>query len=341
VTSKAVIMAGGQGERFWPLTHKEFPKYRIKFGGKRSLLQNTYQRLVKIYGKRNIYVVTTGPQTGFVRSELPAMVRANIFIEPFCNNTCAAIYLACAKLRRVSGDEETVSFFPADHLIRNEAAFKKTMDRALSLARQTEALVTIGIRPTFPATGYGYIEKGRGYSRFPFAYRAKRFVEKPDRKKAAAYLRAKTFFWNAGIFTWRLGVFFRAMEQHCPFFVKTFNLGRLSGSYRKLPKISIDRALMEKAGNIALCPTTLDWCDLGSWDSLFEKSPRDAGNVYAEGFYYHRETKNSLLVNHTSLPLIVLGMSGIVVVQTSRGTLICPKGRSEEAALLSKAGKKL
>ena len=334
--AKAIIMAGGQGERFWPLTHKGFPKYKIKFGGKRSLLQNTHERLLKVYGKGNVYVVTTGPHAVIIRKELSRIPRANIFIEPFRNNTCVAVTLASAKLRQAFGDEETVSFFPADHLIKNEASFKRTMEGAIRLARRDEALVTIGIQPTFPATGYGYIEKGRRHPKFPYAFRVKRFVEKPDREKAARYLRARTFYWNAGMFTWRLGVFFSAMKKHCPLFLKTFELSRLRGSYKKLPNISIDRALMEKARNIAVCPTTMDWCDMGSWEMLFEKSVRDARNVYAEGYYYHRETSDSLLVNETGLPLIVLGVSGIVAVQTPRGTLICQKGRSEEAALMIK-----
>ncbi len=333
---RAVILAGGQGERFWPLTHKQFPKYRIKFKGKRSLLQNTYERLLKVYRKENVYVVTTGAHAEFITNELPRISPKNIFIEPFCNNTCAAITLACAKLRKMAGDEETVSFFPADHLIQDGTRFKKTMERVIRLARHEEVLVTVGIQPTFPATGYGYIEKGRRIPKFPSAFRVKRFVEKPDRNRAARYVAGKKFYWNAGMFTWRLGVFLRAMKQHRSDIVKKLDLGRLQSSYKKLPNISIDRALMEKAGNIAVCPTTMDWCDLGSWDMLFEKSPKATQNVYAQGLHYHQETNDSLIMNQTKLPLIVLGVSGIVAVQTPRGTLICRKGRSEEAALLAR-----
>ena len=333
--AKAVIMAGGQGERFWPLTHKDFPKYRIRFDGKRSLLQGTYQRLLKVYGKDNVYVVTTHPHARMIRQELPSLKASHIFIEPFRNNTCAAIMLSCALITAKAGEEEVVSFFPADHLIKDEALFKKTMYSAIRLARQKEELVTLGIRPSFPATGYGYIQKGKGIPGHP-AYRVSRFIEKPDRRKAARYFKEGKFLWNAGIFTWRTGVFLRALRRHSPEAYKIFGARDLRTVYKKIPNISIDFALMEKAPNITVVPTRMDWCDMGGWDMLFEKSLRDAKDNYVEGFYYYKDMSKSLIVNQSPLPVVVLGVSNLLVVQTPRGTLICRKGRGEEAALLSK-----
>ena len=338
--AKAVILAGGQGERFWPLTHPEFPKYRIRFDGNRSLLQRTVDRLSPIYGARNIYIITTAAHARFIRAELPKLSRNQIIIEPMRNNTCSAIYLTCHKLRSLFGAKETVSFFPADHLIQDQASFKATLKRALHLAERKEMIVTLGIRPTFPATGYGYIEKGPVLKGFPGTFSVKRFVEKPNLKKASAYLRRGNFYWNAGMFVWRLDTFFKAMQRHCPDVVRIFDPQKPVASYKKLPNLSIDYALMEKASNTALVPTTMDWCDLGSWDTLLSKSPKDKGGVYAEGAYHHSDVKNSLVVNQTDKPLILLGMSGVIAVQTDRGTLICPKGRSEEAALLFKKYKR-
>ncbi len=334
--AKAVIMAGGQGERFWPLTHKDHPKYRIRFGGKKSLLVLTYERLSKIYKKDGIYIVTTEPHEKMIRQELPFLKRSQLIIEPFRNNTCSAIYLSCATLAERFGESEVVSFFPADQLIQNEAAYKKTMNGAVVMAKKQPWLVTVGIKPTFPATGYGYIQKGRMVPGYPQAGQVVRFVEKPNRKKAAQYLRQGKFLWNAGIFTWKIATFMDAMKKYNPGFVQHFDLRHLAASYKKSPNLSIDYALMEKARNIAVYSTAMDWCDMGSWDMLFEKSLRDSKNNYTEGFYFHQEVNNSLVVNQSATPLIVLGLSDIIAVQTPRGTLICPKGRSEEAALLFK-----
>ncbi len=334
--AKAVIMAGGQGERFWPLTHKDFPKYRIRFGGKKSLLALTYERLSKIYKKDGIYIVTTEPHEKMIRQELPFLKRSQIIIEPFRNNTCSAIYLSCATLAKKFGDTEVVSFFPADQLIQNEAAFKRTMKGAIDLAKKEPCLVTVGIKPSFPATGYGYIQKGDPVPGCADASKVLRFVEKPDLRKAVQYLKQNKFLWNAGIFTWKITTFMNAMKRSNPGFVQHFDIDHLAATYKKSPSLSIDYALMEKARNIAVYSTTMDWCDMGSWDMLFEKSLRDSKNNYAEGFYFHQEVNNSLVVNQTATPIIVLGLSDIIAVQTPRGTLICPKGRSEEAALLFK-----
>lgn len=331
---KAVIMAGGQGERFWPVTHAKFPKYRIKFYGNKSLLQKTYERLRRVYAADSVYVITTQSHAPMIRQELSRLPRANILIEPSRKNTAPAIYLSCALIQKKHGAEEVVSFFPADHLIQDEKLFEKTLRQAIKTARRTDNLVTIGIKPSFPATGYGYIETGRALG--DEAYRVQRFVEKPVLSVAKTYIRRGNFYWNGGIFTWRISIFMRAMEKHAPAITKVLDLSNLRSSYLKLPNLSIDYALMEKADNIALCRAAMDWCDVGNWDMFYEKSPSDKTGCYIEGLSLHKENRNSLLVNHTELPLITLGISDLIVVQTPRGTLVCRKNRAEEAALLFK-----
>ncbi len=334
--AQAVILAGGQGERFWPMTHAKFPKYRIQFDGKASLLQGTYRRLFKVYGKKNVHVVTTRPHFALIRAELPGLDRRNIHIEPFRNNTAAAIFLSSALMGRRHGEGESISFFPADQLIQNEVAFKETLQGALTLSQKKAILVTVGIRPTFPATGYGYIEAGAPLPGARDAYRVKRFVEKPDRRTAEKYIKNRRFFWNGGIFTWRVGVFMESMKKFAPEIYRRFDLKRLAASYKALPNTSIDYALLEKADNIAVCVTRMDWCDMGNWDMMLEKSSRDKRGNFTQGVAWHEEAGGSLLINQSAVPLVTLGAKNLIVVSTPAGTLVCPRGRAEEAALLLK-----
>ncbi len=335
--AQAIIMAGGQGERFWPLTHPRFPKYRIRFDGKKSLLQKTYARLLRLYDKKNIHVVTTQDHLRIIQKELPSLPRTNILIEPFRRNTAAAITFSCALLANRLGPGEIVTFFPADHLIRNEAAFQKTIRAAIQLAKQKPVLVTIGIKPHFPCTGYGYIQSGERIPANPSAFRVKAFKEKPSRKKAQAYLRANTFYWNGGIFTWRISVYMGSMKKYSPTFHAFFEEGISRKNYSRLPRLSIDHALLEKADNMAIVKTDMDWCDMGSWDMFLEKAKVDRNKNCVVGNSPNKESSDVLLFNtRKNAPLIAFGVSGLIAVQTDQGTLICKRERSEEAAVLLK-----
>lgn len=334
---QAVIMAGGQGERFWPLTHKAFPKYRLRFNDSHSLLEGTVKRLRSLYKKEEIHIVTTREHVALIRKELPNFPDKNIIIEPLRRNTAAAIFLTCAKLAHRYGPNEIVSFFPADHLIQNVALFKKTLQSAIRAAREKEMLVTVGIHPTFPATGYGYILAGKKIAGVG-ARKVVRFVEKPDRKTAERYLKAKKYFWNGGIFTWKAGALLETMRRTSPAYAGRFDWAHITRTYHKLPNVSIDVALLEKARNIAVVPARMDWCDLGSWDMFLEKSTKDKSSNCLRGKnIVCQDAHGNLVVStRTDKPLVVLGGTGLLVVQTDRGTLVCPKGRSEEAALLAK-----
>ena len=332
----AVIMAGGQGERFWPLTKEKFPKYQIKLDGKTSLLQKTYQRLLKIYPKKHVFVVTTEDHAFLIKKELPAMGRGNIFIEPCRKNTAAAICFSMLLIQKQFGGNAVVSFFPADHLIQNELLFKNTLRQAIGLAFSKETLVTIGITPSFPATGYGYIKSGKPVKGFKDAYEVNGFFEKPTRTKALAYLRKKVFFWNSGIFTWRVRIFLESMRRYSRDIYETLDINALRKTYRRFPRISIDYALLEKARNISLVKTKMDWCDMGSWDMFYEKGRKDKNKNLIYGKVAQKEVSESLILNYKDNPLAVLGLSGYIVVQSERGSLICKRTRAEEAALLVK-----
>ena len=328
----AVIMAGGQGERFWPLTSEEFPKYLIRLDGKNSLLQKAYGRLLKIYDKKKIHVVTTKNHVPFIRKVLPSLTPSNIITEPFRRNTAPAIFLSTALLAERFGGQEVVSFFPADHLIQNETAFRQTIKNALTAAGQQRVLVTVGIQPAFPATGYGYIHTGRPIVNKLGAYRVKSFKEKPSRRIAQGYLRKKNFLWNAGIFAWRADVFLEAMRKFAPQISRGFHLKNLNRSYERLPRVSIDYALMEKADNVAVIKTRMDWCDMGNWDMFFEKAKKDKNGNTLQGAVRQKECKGTLLANFTGTPLAVVGLQNFIVVRAGQGTLICRRSQSEESA---------
>ncbi len=335
---QAIIMAGGQGERFWPLTHKKYPKYRLCFQRKDSLLSATYLRLLSVYKRKEIHVVTTREHASMVRQELPRLFKDNLILEPQRKNTAAAIFLSSAMVREKFGSGEVVSFFPADHLIQDVLSFKKTIRAAVQLAQKNKALVTVGIRPTFPATGYGYIRAGKPLEKGSRAYRVDRFVEKPDHKTAVGYLKQKKYLWNGGIFSWQSGVFLEEMKRNSPGYSRRFTLNDIPGSYRRLPNLSIDYALLEKTHNLLVYTASMDWCDLGSWDMVLERSQKDPqGNFLKGKRMVSKDVGGSLLISENiKRPLVVLGVSNLIVVQNERGTLICRRGRSEEAALLSK-----
>ncbi len=333
---KAVIMAGGPGERFWPLTHKKFPKYLIRPNGKNSLLQSTYKRLLGVYAKKDIFVVTTREHLVFIRKELPALGKNGVIVEPERRNTAAAILFSTAFLQSKFGTQEVVSFFPADHLIEREDFFKKTIQKAIAFARNKKSLVTIGVKPIFPATGYGYIQTGAPAGDFSDIFHVRCFKEKPLHRVAVGYLKKINFLWNGGIFTWKTGVFLEAMKKNTPKFYALFNLKNISASYKKLPKLSVDYVLLEKADNIVVVKTSMDWCDMGSWDSFMDKAKKDAQKNHVYGNVCLEESRDSLFINYTKNPLIGFGLRDMIVVQTDQGTLLCRRTHSEEAALLAR-----
>lgn len=328
-------MAGGQGERFWPLTHAAFPKYRIRFEEKHSLLGGTWDRLCRLFKPDDIYVVTTRDHVRFIRVELPKLRAANLLVEPKRNNTASALVYSTYYLEKRFGPEELACFFPADHLIQRIDRFTDTMSRAMDAARRRDRLVTIGIKPRFPATGYGYIRRGGRLSGEKGVYEVGRFVEKPSRAKAAGYLRQGNFLWNAGMFVWKTGVFIEKLAKFSPEFYGSFSLSDLSGSYRRMPARSIDVALLEKADGIAVASTGMDWCDMGSWEMFDERSPKDAEANRFGGSVVSRDNRGVFVLNEASTPVVILGLRDVIVVRTEQGLLISKKSRSEEAARLA------
>lgn len=327
---KAVIMAGGKGERFWPLSREKFPKQLLSLIGKRSLLQETVERIQPLIPPRDILVVTRRPLARAIERQLPQVPRKNIISEPVGRNTAPCIGLAAKMIK----EDAVMVVLPADHIIRPRRKFLDTLKKAVTLAGETENLITIGIKPTYPATGYGYIEAGNKEKRQVF--RVKRFVEKPDKKKAKKFLKSGRFFWNSGMFVWKRSVILEAIRKYMPSLYQKLQMissKNISKLYPGLPNVSIDYGIMEKAKNSLVIPADFSWEDLGSWESLDKFLSRDRKKNAVMGRVSMMDTRNCTMVNKKGL-LSAIGVSDLIIVSTEEVTLVFPKGKGQQVKRL-------
>lgn len=329
-----VILAGGKGERFWPLSRQDRPKQFLSLdGSSRSLLQSTADRLVKLAGGRTELWVITSSQLGLgVQQQLPELPSQNLLIEPQGRDTAAAVAWASLEIQKRYGDDAIIGFFPADHWIADQEAFKNTLDAATQLAASTEAIVTLGIKPAFPSTGYGYIEQGQKIGSFNDlpAYHVNRFTEKPNRETAETFLSTGRFSWNSGMFVFRAGVVLKELHTHAPEIIEP--LEKLGVEvYPQLPKKSIDYALMEKTSLVYVLPAEFGWDDLGDWNAierLLKKA--DIPNVEL-ATHVGLDTHGAIL--YASDPddvIVTIGLEDLVIVRDRNVTLIVNKERTQE-----------
>lgn len=327
---KAVIMAGGKGERFWPLSREKFPKQLLSLTGKKSLLQETVERIQPLIPPRDILVVTRRPLARVIVRQLPQVPRKNIISEPVGRNTGPCIGLATKKIK----EDAIMVVLPADHIIKPRGKFLDTLKKAIAFAGEKDSLITIGVKPTYPATGYGYIEAGNKEKHQVF--RVRRFVEKPDKKKAEKFLKTGRFFWNSGMFVWKKSVILEAIRKYMPSLyqrlqmISSKNINRL---YPKLPNISIDYGIMEKANNSLVIPADFFWEDLGSWESLDKFLLRDRKKNAITGRVSVMDTGNCIMVNKKGL-LSTIGVSNLIIVSTDDVTLVFPKGKGQQVKKL-------
>ena len=316
------------------------PKQLIDITGRGSMLRLTFERLAAIVPEERIILLTTGDLDESIRNELPEVREENIFLEPVGRNTGPSLAVASAIVSRRGGDAPMLCC-PADHLIDEQEEFHRLVRAAARVAAERDALVTFGIEPDAPETGYGYIEAGGkvdendGRSFFE----AVRFHEKPDLEKARNYLEAGSFYWNSGIFLWRPSVFRAAWDRFVPESVATLEeISRALGSegeretvaeaYPRLPSISVDYAVLEKADNVLVAPASLHWNDVGSWDALFDILPADeAGNV-GVGYVKAMDSEGNLLFNPGGATVTV-GIDGVIVVVDGNDVLVCKRGQSQ------------
>ena len=346
----AVIMAGGQGTRFWPLSRRRRPKQVLKILGGKSLIQETLSRILPLFGRDKILVVTVKDQYSEIRKQLPFLPKNNFLIEPQGNNTAPCIGLAAMELA-ARDPKAIMTVLPADHWISNPVRFRRTLNAALSLTEFHESLLTLGIRPSHPETGYGYILKGRAV-RGPsglLAHQVKAFKEKPNLREATRLVKSGSL-WNSGIFVWKVSTLFAMMQRFAPRVylglhkIKEGTQGKrlttltpgvrrvLQREYKKMPNISIDHAVLEKAGSkgkVLTMEAKFPWSDLGSWAALHEFLPKDKKGNAAIGQWLGIDSRGCLVYSRNRL-VVLIGMQGVTVVDTPDALLVGDINRAQD-----------
>jgi mannose-1-phosphate guanylyltransferase len=346
-----VIMAGGKGERFWPLSRAKTPKQLITLLGKRSFLQQAVDRVLPLAPMRNILIITNAAQAPEVRRQLPKLPAENVIAEPCGRDTCAAVTLGAALVgaRSATG---VMAVLPADHVIPDGIKFQQVLADAFSLAARERVIVTIGIKPTEPATGYGYIHVGEplprpeGVKALKTAFfKALRFVEKPNLEKAVEYVNSGQFRWNAGMFVWSFDTITEGLRNHQPEMfevcqrwlkaaAKPAKLRQLlAREYPALHKISIDFALMEKAKNVVVADGAFDWDDLGSWTALARHLKPDAEGNCVVGDFTHVDASRNLIYDartRNRTPIALVGVCDSILVQTDDAVLLAHKSQAQK-----------
>ncbi len=330
-----VIMAGGYGERFWPLSRRQRPKQLLPIVGKKPMLQETVSRLRPLIDYRQMIVITTREQADEVRRQVPRSV--SVVVEPAGRNTAPCIGLAAAIVAHRDPDG-VMAVVPADSWIGDVVRYRNVVKQALTYARKNKVLITVGIKPTAPHTGYGYIQLGQPINqRF---WKARRFVEKPDLKTARNYVRSGRYRWNAGMFVWSVRAIQSALTQWCPdIATRCQRLQRLvdqpgfdrllTREFPRMEKISIDYAIMEKADNVVVANGNYPWDDVGDWAALARHLASPDGKNRVRGGGISLDAKGCVCVGPHGHTIALLGVEDLVVVHTPDATLVCRKDETQ------------
>lgn len=333
-------MCGGIGSRFWPFSRTDMPKQFLDFFGTgRSLLQMSYDRVLPLVAPENIFVVTNARYAPLVREQLPALSDDRILSEPARRNTAPCIAWAAAHIAAID-PEACMIVTPSDHLITGETKFVKALQTACEYAENNDALLTLGIKPTRPETGYGYIQIGRRMT--DDINKVKTFTEKPNLEMARIFLDTGEFYWNSGIFVWRTSTVLNAIRDYAPDLWSVFEEGRdvmgtpaetafIENNFASCPSISIDYAVMEKAPNVYVECVDFGWNDLGTWGALYDMSPKNRDrNVTQECKVMAYDTTGSVFASRNPDKLIVVsGLSDYIVVDADDVLLVCPREREQ------------
>lgn len=340
----ALIVAGGSGTRLWPRSRKDSPKQFLDIVSDRTMLQETYDRTVPLIPPERILVITNDAYVGTVREQLPELPAENIIGEPSGHGTAPAVGLGAIILRRRDPDA-IMAMLTADHLIRRTDEFRSVLTAAAKVADRGH-LVTLGITPSQPETGYGYIHRGEplpGADDRP-AYRVLEFIEKPDRATAERFVASHEYYWNSGMFVWRVDVILREIRRLMPRLAA--QLGEIEAALETpraravLERVwdgvanqTIDYGVMERAEDVAVVPADIGWSDVGSWATLFELLPADGKGNVVIGEHLGVETRNSLIYSPRRL-IATVGIEDLVIVDTDDALLVCPRHRAQEVKAL-------
>lgn len=338
-----LIMAGGSGTRFWPASRQARPKQLLPLLDGRSLLAATIDRVRGLSGIEHVWIVTNSQHAAAIREQLPEFPAAQILIEPEPRDTAPCIAWAMAHIE-ATDPGALVAVMPADHLIRDVAAFHELMQRGAALAGSSDRLVTFGIPPTYPATGFGYIERGNRIADHPGAFDVLRFREKPDQLTAQTFLSSGQFLWNSGIFVWSFASLHSAMQTADPALAASttgmleaargHDEARLRSAFLATPKTSIDYAVMEHTDSVAVIEAHVGWSDLGSFTALGEVAPPDASdNVIATrdgSAAITLEAERCTVFAEGGGTVVLFGTSDLVVVRSGDLVMVCPRERADD-----------
>ncbi|UUC41478.1 sugar phosphate nucleotidyltransferase [Clostridioides difficile] len=335
-----VIMAGGGGTRFWPLSRQEVPKQLINLSGEDALINETINRIDSLAKKDDLFIVTNEKQLEALKDIVKdKCLDRNILPEPCARNTAAAIGFAAFNIMKKYGDG-VMCVYPADHYIKDEKEFKSILEKAIYIAENNDKLVTIGITPTFPSTGYGYINFNRENTIEDVAYEVVEFVEKPNYEIAKEYVNSKKYVWNSGMFVWKVSKILEDFKRYLPkVYEKLEEISKYLGTkeevekikeiYPTIQSISIDYGIMERSNDVIVVPGDFGWNDVGSWDSLGAIYPTDDEGNIKRGENITIDTKNSIIYSDDKL-ISTIGISDLIVVSTNDAVMVCRKDKAQD-----------
>jgi mannose-1-phosphate guanylyltransferase len=355
LTTHAVILAGGRGTRFWPRSRTRTPKQLLNIVGDTTMLEQTVQRLRPLIPLDRVWTVTNAEQTVALRKQLPVAARKHVLTEPLGRNTAAAIALAAIHVRHAAKGDALLAVLPADHYIAQPDAYRKILSVAIDVAREPGRMAVLGIPPTRPDTGFGYVERmvekltGSG----PSVYGVRRFTEKPELEVAKDYVASGRYHWNAGMFFWRISTFLNALKTYLPTTYEVMELlaakigkpgynATLKKHYAKLENISVDYAILERATResgaprVFIVPAEIGWSDIGSWAAVYELLAGKSGENILAGPGYTVDAGGNLLYSPKKF-VAAIGVRDLIVVDTPDALLICPRDRAQEVGRVVKA----